>query len=82
MFGSSENDALRAPLNPQQAAAGNAGNPGGIRQQEIGNAGGFTSLSNLSAPATYWQKCGYNRHSIRMGTLSLIACWPDFAMTG
>ncbi|KAL3664818.1 hypothetical protein V7S43_009998 [Phytophthora oleae] len=60
MFGSSENDAqerlLRAPLNPQQVAVGNAGNPGGIRQQEIGNVGGFTSLSNLSAPATYWQK--------------------------
>lgn len=61
MFGSSDPDAqerlLRAPLNPQQAAVSNAGNPGGIRQQEIGNTSGFTSLSNLSAPATYWQKC-------------------------
>ncbi|POM79501.1 Protein Kinase, partial [Phytophthora palmivora] len=51
MFGTSENDAqerlLRAPLNPQQAAMSNAGNPGGIRQQEIGNMSGFTSLSNL-----------------------------------
>lgn len=65
MFGSSENDAqerlLRAPLNPQQAAMGNAGNPGGIRQQEIGDVRGFTSLSKLSAPATYWQKCVYIR---------------------
>ncbi|KAI9981528.1 hypothetical protein PInf_009281 [Phytophthora infestans] len=60
MFGSNENDTqerlLRAPLNPQQAAVGNAGNPGSIRQQEIGNVSGFTSLSNLSTPATYWQK--------------------------
>ncbi|KAG7394097.1 hypothetical protein PHYBOEH_005835 [Phytophthora boehmeriae] len=57
MFAASDNDALlRAPLNPQQAAVSNAGNPNSIRQQEIGNASGFTSFANLSAPATYWQK--------------------------
>ncbi|CAH0482816.1 unnamed protein product [Peronospora belbahrii] len=60
MFDSSGDDAqerlLRAPLNPQQMAMGNMGDPGIIRQQEIGNVGGLTPLSTLSTPSTYWQK--------------------------
>ncbi|RLN60747.1 hypothetical protein BBP00_00005803 [Phytophthora kernoviae] len=50
MFGASNNDELlRAPLNPQQAAVSNAGNPNSIRQQEIGNASGFTSMKMMEA---------------------------------
>ncbi|TDH66000.1 hypothetical protein CCR75_002636 [Bremia lactucae] len=60
MFSSNENDAqerlLRAPLNSQNAAMGNTSGSGFIRQHGNNENTGFTSLSTLSAPTTYWQK--------------------------
>ena len=60
MFSASENDAqerlLRTPLNPQQTAMGNSGNPGSVRQQQPHGLSGSTPPPNLSTPSTYWQK--------------------------